>query len=288
MAEIAALVVPYELGRLRDGVGCGPEHLLEGGAAVALASAGADVRTELIELEPRFAATGLGEADAAFELIRLVMDRVRAARERGAFPVVFAGSCFNAVGSIMALNDPALGVVYFDAHPDFSEPATTTSGYFDSMGLAVLTGGAWQAMLAGIPGARAVPEGRVVLAGARDFDPSERRRVEDSEIVHLGADRLRSPDALIATLRAMRPAISSLYVHLDLDVLDSAEATVNIYASSDGVRADGLVGLVEALFREFRVAGVSLTAYDPSYDEGDRVPPIANRVLEAIARRVAV
>ena len=35
MAEIAALVVSYELGRLRDGVGCGPEHLLEGGAAVA-------------------------------------------------------------------------------------------------------------------------------------------------------------------------------------------------------------------------------------------------------------
>ena len=284
MVEIAALVVPYELGRLRDGVGRGPEHLLEGGAAASLGSSGATVRTELIEMDPRFAATGLGEADAAFELIRLVADRVRAARDRGAFPVVFAGSCFNAVGSIMALNEPGLAVAYFDAHTDFSEPGTTTSGYFDSMGLAVLTGGAWQAMLREIVGAKPVPERRVILAGARDFDPSEGPRLQESEIVHLTADRLRAPDELVAALRAMRPPVSSLYVHLDLDVLDAAEASVNIYAATGGVSAEQLVGLIEALFREFPVRGVSLTAYDPSYDDENRVPPIANRLLESIAR----
>jgi arginase len=287
VAEIAAVMVPYELGRLRDGVGCGPEHLLERGAVAALESGGQAVRTELVEMEPRFAATGLGEADAAFELIRLVAERVGAARERGAFPILFAGSCFNAVGSIMALNEPGLAVAYFDAHPDFSEPATTTSGYFDSMGLAVLTGGAWQGMLAEVAGARPVPERRVILAGARDFDPSEESRLRESDIVHLTADRLRSPDELLEALRAMRPPIGSLYVHLDLDVLDSAEAAVNIYAAAGGLRADELVGLVDALFGEFPVAGVSLTAYDPSYDAADRVPPIANRVLETIARSLA-
>jgi hypothetical protein len=32
------------------------------------------------------------------------------------------------------------------------------------------------------------------------------------------------------------------------------------------------------------VRAVSLTAYDPSSDEADRVPAIANRLLETIAR----
>jgi arginase len=141
-------------------------------------------------------------------------------------------------------------------------------------------------MLGEVDGAKPVPERRVILAGARDFDPSERPRLRESEIVHLTADRLRAPDELVAALRGMRPPVGSLYVHLDLDVLDSAEAAVNIYAATGGVSAEQLVGVVDALFREFPVSGVSLTAYDPSYDDENRVPPIANRLLEAIARGV--
>lgn len=66
------LVAPYELGRLRDGVGRGPEHLLAAGAEDVLAANGAHVRRELIEIDDRFTQTGLGDEDAGFELIRRV------------------------------------------------------------------------------------------------------------------------------------------------------------------------------------------------------------------------
>jgi arginase family enzyme len=94
MSEIRVVVVPYELGRLRDGVGRGPERLLELGAEDALASAGATVRTEMIELDDRYGASGSGDVGAAFELIRPVSDRARLAREERAFPIVLSGSCF--------------------------------------------------------------------------------------------------------------------------------------------------------------------------------------------------
>jgi arginase len=282
--EFAVLVVPYELGRLRQGVGRGPEHLLESGAEDALASHGGKVSVEVVEIAPRFSATGLGEGDAGFEVIRSVAERTRAARARGAFPVMLGGSCFAAVGLVAGLDEPSPGVVWFDAHSDFSEPVTSTSGYLDSMGLAILTGSAWQGMLAEVPGGRPVPEAAVVLAGARDFDPSERVRLLASEIRHVQTPELGLPEILLSRVD---PEISGLHVHIDLDVLDADAAGVNIYSSRGGPDGEQLVGLLAALMQTFPVCGVSLTAYDPDYDTDGRLPPIALRLLQTIAEHAA-
>ncbi len=285
-AKITAIVVPYELGRLREGVGRGAERLLERGAVEALASSGATVTTDLVEIDPRFAATGLGEGDSAFELIRTVAERVRVARGEGAFPVMLGGSCFNAVGVVAGLDERAPGVVWFDAHSDFSEPVTSTSGYFDSMGVAVLTGSAWQGMLAEVPGARPVPETAVVLAGARAFDPSERARLDASDIVELTIADLADPASLVAATEALTPEVSGIYLHLDLDVLDTGAAPVNIYSEPGGLAAEQFVGLVATLLERFPIRGVSLTVYDPSVDPDDRLPPIAMKLLRTIAAHV--
>jgi arginase len=286
MSEIRVVVVPYELGRLREGVGCGPERLLEFGAEDALASAGAIVRAEMIELDGRYGASGRGDVDAAFELIRLVSERVRLAREAHAFPVVLSGSCFAAVGVVAGLEEPAPGVVWFDAHGDFNEPETSTSGYFDGMGLAVLTGNAWQGLLATVPATRPLPESTVVLAGARNFDPAEETRLRSSQIVHLTSAQLRSPEALVEALQAVVPEITGLYVHLDLDVLDVEVANVNVYGAPDGLDGDQLDALLDAVMQTFPVRAVSLTAYDPACDVEGRVPPIALRLLRTIAQHL--
>jgi arginase len=277
------IVVPYELGRLRDGVGCGPERLLEAGAVEALASAGADVDVEVVELEPRFGRTGSGDEDAGFELMRQVAERVRGARATGAFPVVLSGSCFVAVGVVAGMDEASPAVAWLDAHSDFNDPDSTISGYFDGMGLAVLTGDAWHAMAATVPGHRALPEGAVVLAGARDFDPPEEARLRASNIVQLSPERLREAPALATALGGLDPRPTGVYLHLDLDVLDAATATVNVYAAAGGVDGDELHAAVTTVLDECPVRVVSLTAYDPSFDADGRVPPIALRVLRTVA-----
>jgi arginase len=181
------------------------------------------------------------------------------------------------------LDEPAPGVVWFDAHADFNEPATTTSGYIDGMGVAILTGSAWQGMLATVPGASPVPESRVVLAGARDLDPPEETRLVASQIAHLTADQLRSPSALVEAVNRITPDVTGLYVHLDLDVLDSSVAPVNVYHSANGPDADQINALVATLFETFPVRGFYLGTYDPAFDPENRVPPIALRILRTIA-----
>jgi arginase len=283
VSEIRVIAMPYELGRLRDGVGLGPERLLEHGAVEALSAAGARVAVETIELEREFD----NEIDASFELIGLVAGRVRAALEADAFPVVLAGSCFAAVGVVAGLGERRPGVVWFDAHADFNVPETSPSGYFDGMGVAVLTGSAWQALLAGVPGARPLAESSVVLAGARDFDDAEVKRLADGDLVQVPPDRLAAGDELGAAVRSIDPAPTGLYVHVDLDVIDVAEAPVNRYSAPGGISAKRLESLVAGLLDGFEVRAVSLTAYEPERDLDDRVPPIASRLLTAIGDRAA-
>jgi hypothetical protein len=54
LTPIALIAVPYEVSRLRDAMGRGPERLLAGGAAEALGAAGSTVDTEVVELTGKF------------------------------------------------------------------------------------------------------------------------------------------------------------------------------------------------------------------------------------------
>jgi arginase len=202
MGDIRLLIVPYELGGLREGVGRGPERLLERGALEALRSCGAAVRTEVLELRERTES----EADACFALIRLVADRVAAAVREGAFPVILSGSCSVAVGIVAGLGERSPRVLWLDAHADFNTPATTIEGYFDGMGLAVLTGSAWQGLLATVEGARPLPETAVVLAGARDFDEPEKERLDDEQLNALVAEVLDDQPVRALSLTAYDPS----------------------------------------------------------------------------------
>ena len=287
MTEIRLLAVPYEIGALRMGVGCGPERLLEAGAEKALSSHGARVSLELIELEEdRRGRSGASEAQAAFELIGQVAAGIRRAIDDGAFPILLSGSCAFGIGVVTGLGERSPAVVWFDTHGDFNTPESTIDGYFDGMPLAILTGGGWRTLI-NLGEIRTVPESAVVLAGAHDFDPLERLRVDSSELHHLPPSAIDSDDAVARAVDTLDPAASGVYLHLDLDVLDSEVAPVNIYSVTGGLTAARLLAQVRSLLDTRDVRAVSLTAYDPECDTEDRVPPIALSVLEAVAERVA-
>lgn len=287
MTEIRLLVVPYEVGAIRMGVGLGPERLLEFGAEEALSGSGARVRTQVVELEDAVRdESGASEPKAGFELIRLVAARAREAIAERAFPVLLSGSCFAGLGMAAAIGESAPGVVWFDAHGDFNTPDSTIDGYFDGMGLAILTGEAWPSMREGSMDGVTVPESAIVLAGARDFDPAEQVRLDASAIRYLPPESIDFEDAVARAASELIPQASGIYVHLDLDVIDSEEARVNIYSVAGGLSAGQLESQIRWLMKSCPVRAFSLTAYDPACDAEGRVPPIAMRVLEIVAEQL--
>lgn len=286
MAELRLLIVPYELGTLRKGVGLGPEALLQAGVEEALASGGATVTRETIELGwDHNERSGSGEATAIFELLGLISKRVQAARLDGAFPVILSGSCFSSVGVVAGMGEHAPGVVWFDAHGDINTPDITIEGYIDGMGLSIMTGGCWQAMAAQIPDFEPVPETAAILVGARDFDDLEKQHLDSIDVGLVPPERLSDTEALHDAIAGLTPDPTGIYLHVDLDVLDVDEAPVNVYSAPGGITADQLEDMVGEILDRYPVRAMSLTAYDPSRDPEGRVPPIAARLLAALAER---
>ena len=151
--------VPYHLGREDATLGTGPPLLAEAiGGETAVVDRGESFRNEV---------------QASMAVVRALAAVVRDTLDGGYHPVVLAGNCNSALGTVTGAGED-LGVVWLDAHGDFETDETTTSGFFDGFALAMLTGQGWTAMRRGLT---VVPPHRVVHVGGRDFNPGERERM---------------------------------------------------------------------------------------------------------------
>jgi arginase len=225
-----------------------------------------------------------GEVARVFDLLRQLAADVCAARDRRAFPLVLAGGCISAAGTVAgaAGGDGAadVGAVWLDAHADLDTPDDNVSGSLDVMALSLLTGGAWGAAHATIPGATAVPEEHVALLGVRDLAAYQRERVERSPArVAGGAFDAASAAAAIHGLPERR------YLHVDLDVLDTSVGRANRFAASGGPDLAAVLAAIDATFSGGQVIAAALTAYEPPSDRDGSILTAARTIAGHIALR---
>jgi arginase len=281
--NVRLCAVHWDSARRGERMGAGPARLLAGGLAERLRDDGH--RVSVAEIDPPEGARP-AEIRTAFDLARALAAQVAEARAAGAFPIVLAGNCFSALGTVAGLGAGAAGVLWLDAHGDFNTPETTTGGFLDGMALAALTGRCWTRLAAGIPGFAPVPEADAALAGARDLDPPE------AELLARSALARPSRGALVAEVaewaRGLARRGRRLYAHVDLDVLDPASVgRVNEFAAPGGLALDELLAVVGEAAAHCPLAGAALTAYDPAYDGDGRVRDAGIRVARALAALAA-
>src|SRR5215211_1771805 len=107
--NVQIIQVPYDSGHRGLRMGAGPEHFVQGGIANILHSCGYNVAVDCIEAKTSFHA----EIKTAFELCRLLAERVREACAQASFPLVLSGNCNTSLGTLGGLGSSDLGMIWF-------------------------------------------------------------------------------------------------------------------------------------------------------------------------------
>jgi arginase len=252
MNGVRLIQVPYHLGHEGELIGAGPPVLAE-------AIGGESVVVGRPDGPPN-------EIAATFGIVRELARVVAETLEAGEFPLVLGGNCSTAIGTVTGL-DREVGVVWFDAHGDLHTPETSPTGFLDGMALALLMGQGWDALRREF---RAVPPERVLLVGARDFDPTE----------PLDAVKRVDAGSLEDALDALE--VEAVYVHIDLDVLDPSVGRASGWSVPGGLTTDELESALDSIARRFEIPAAAITAYDPRVDPEGRIPPIAARLASRL------
>jgi arginase len=218
---------------------------------------------------------------AAREACRGLADGVLASMREGATAAVIGGECTIIAGALSgALTaEPELSLVYFDAHGDFNTMATTPSHYISGMVLAHLCGRSVAPLL--FPGARKIADDRVALVGARSLDSGEIANLDRSRVLRIAFDG-EHPEApgLVAWTRRR-----SVWVHVDLDVIDPREFPAVAFAAVGGPPMKDFAFILRQVFAVADVRGISICGYDARADHDHGLAaPLADAVANAIGR----
>ncbi|MDN3480144.1 arginase family protein [Curtobacterium sp. APC 4022] len=100
----------------------------------------------------------------------------------------------------------------------------------------------------------------VVVAGTRGTESAEAAALDRAGITHLDVDAA-TPDALRGAVE--RTGADSVFVHVDLDVLDPSEVDGLLEPVPFGIDGAALVALVQAATAGRRLVGAALTGFAP-------------------------
>jgi arginase len=274
--NITILGVPYSLDQRQIGMGAAPGALLDAGLEQQIMALGHAVQTEMIAIadpdEPR--ETRLGR------LLTVLAGAVARARAAGRFPLILGGDCMVALGVLGGLGDAEhTGIIWLDAHGDFNTAETTISGYLGGMPLAAAVGRGLDELR---NACRLAPiaEHHVVLVDARDLDPLEERALDGSAVVLVRNAGAGDTPELDRALRGVG-SLAQLYLHVDIDILDPAEAPGVNYPAARGRSLAQLQAIVRQAIGLGNVAAMSVTAVNPEKDIDGRTVQAALAVSAA-------
>jgi len=201
----------------------------------------------------------VGDLNKIEEALRLILDA-------GKIPVMMGGEHTVSLASLRAL-EPDL-VVSFDAHMDLRDTLfgeKMTHGTFMRRAMEELD---FDLVLVGI---------RAVSREELEFARSESR-------VNMVSSRDLSrgdPEAWTRALMDWMTVASSVYVTIDMDVVDPASAPAVGNPSPEGISVSMLLDLIQACMGA-KVGGLDLTEVSPHYDSGLTATQAAYILLESV------
>jgi arginase len=274
-----------------NGTSVGPTTMAEGGIQDALRALGADVRVQEVgltaEQEPEYG----GWKRLGYALGHLGRTVATNARE-GWFNVGLLGTCPSMPGMVAGFQHSGptdrpltVGLLWLDAHPDYNTPETTRSGSLGGMPVAVATGLCLRNMRLDAGLDPPLSDERVVMGGVRLTDPLEQELLDRSRIRQLSVEDLQTNSPAVAReLDRLSAVTDTIYVHIDMDVLDPREVEGHGNKVPGGPSSEELARLFEWIFRTYpKAAGIGFATI-PARDPGGLSIAALNRMILGAVR----
>ncbi|SNT54335.1 arginase [Asanoa hainanensis] len=260
---------------------------------------------ELVDVDLGDAATHISTEDRdPVTGVRALGDTVAAARalasslaaglrdHPGLRPLVVGGDCTLLLGAFAHLRAAVgeVGLWYVDGHPDFADGSSSDTGETADLDLAVLTGDG-PPDLVGLGGTVPMVAARhVALIGHRtaDLDPesaAELARVPGDVFAVDAPAVLRDPAGAGRAAAAWGEGLGlSMWLHIDLDVLDQAVLPAVTYPQAGGPDFDQLAAALAPLAVSDRLLGVSVADFRPDLDgDGGHAARLVN-LLDSVLK----
>lgn len=223
--------------------------------------------------------------DFSLTLGKAVSDTINQKR----FAFVLGGDCSILLGIMQALKRTGrYGIAFLDAHADFYEPSKSITGEVADMDLAMITGRGPAALTNINNGKPYVKDENVIHIGQRDWEETRKygsQDIRDTIIKCISLADIEKKDLpviLPEILQHIRQsATDGFWIHFDTDVLSDEINPAVDYRLPGGLSFDQAEQLVRALLLTERIAGISITIFNPKLD---RDGYIAKNITKSIAR----
>ncbi len=177
---------------------------------------------------------------------------------------LIGGDCGTEVAPVSYLNklyDGDLAVLWLDAHGDLNSPSTSVTGNFHGMPLRCLLGDGDESLIN--RSFSTLKPSQVIMVGTRDLDAPEADFIRNNEISVLTVGDIEQGVEKVSRLVKAK-GFHNLYVHIDLDVLDSGKCPWGLCLTPDGLGFDTLLDLLHDLKTGSNMAGISIVELRPS------------------------
>jgi len=198
-----------------------------------------------------------------------VKSQIKAIRSRGAVPVVLGGEHTISIPVFWAFDDLPLHIVQFDSHLDLMDD-TAGIKYADAS-----------------PMKRAIEMENVkglTQIGIRGFlnTPDLWKETEDERITTFTAERVH--DEGVDSIVSQIPECENLYITLDIDVLDPAEAPGSGAPEPGGLSYRQMRKLLRGCAEKGKLVGMDVMEVNPMFDPTERTAYLAVRlILDSLA-----
>ena len=205
------------------------------------------------------------------------------------FPFVLGGDCSILLGIMPNLKTRGTyGIIFLDAHADFYEPEKSITGEVADMDLAIITGRGPE-ILTNINNLKpCVKDENVIHIGQRDEEETQKYGSQDIQETSIkcfslaGIEKKGMNVTITEVLQHItRLEVEGFWIHFDADVLSDEINPAVDYRLPGGLVFEQVEHLIKSLLLTGRMAGISVTIFNPGLDNNGRV---SKSITESMGR----